>query len=51
MIVETLKQFRNILLGKRLKIYTNHKDLTFKKNADIVLRSRLEFSGGGNKLL
>ena len=26
-IVETLKQFRTILLGKILRIYTNHKNL------------------------
>ena len=27
-IVETLKEFRNILLGQKLKIYTDHKNLT-----------------------
>ena len=29
-IVETLKEFRTILLGQRLKIYTDHKNITFK---------------------
>ena len=37
-IVETLKEFRTILLGKRLKIYTDHKNLTCKNfNTDRVL--------------
>ena len=29
-IVETLKKFRTILLGKRLIIYTDHRNLTYK---------------------
>ena len=27
-IVETLKEFRTILIGKKLRIYTDHKNLT-----------------------
>ena len=29
-IVETLKEFKNILLGQQLRIYTDHKNLTYK---------------------
>ena len=28
-IVETLKEVKNILLGKQIKVYTNHKNLTY----------------------
>ena len=31
-IVETLKEFRIILLGQRLKIYNDHKNLTYKNS-------------------
>ena len=41
-IVETLKEFRNILLGQEIVIYTDHQNLTYKKfNTDRVLRWRL----------
>ena len=41
-MVEILKKFRTILLGERLKIYTDHKILTCKKiNTDRVLQWRL----------
>jgi RNase H-like domain found in reverse transcriptase len=30
-IVETLKDFRNILLGHRIRIFTDHQNLTYKK--------------------
>ena len=41
-IVETLKEFRKIILGQRLRIYTDHKNLTCKHfNTNIVLRWRL----------
>ena len=41
-IVKTLKEFRTILLGQGLKIYTDHKNLTLKNfNTDRVLLRRL----------
>merc|ERR1711994_1048911 len=36
-IVEMLKEFRNILLGQRIKVYTDHKNL----NTNRVMRWRL----------
>jgi len=29
-VVETLKEFKNILLGQQLRVYTDHKKLTYK---------------------
>ena len=41
-IVETLTEFRKIRLGQKLRIYTDHKNLTCKHfNTNIVLRWRL----------
>ena len=41
-IVETLKEFRNILLGQRITVHTDHKNLTFKHfNTERVMRWRL----------
>ena len=41
-IVETLKEFRTILLGQKLRIYTDHQNLTCNNfNTDIVLIWRL----------
>jgi RNase H-like domain found in reverse transcriptase len=41
-IVETLKEFRNILLGQRIKVHTDNENLTYKTfNSDRVMRWRL----------
>ena len=42
-IVETLKEFRNILLGQRIKVHTDHVNLTYKAwfNSKRVMRWRL----------
>ena len=41
-IVETLKEYRNILLGHRIKVYTDHKNLVYKHfNTERVMRWRL----------
>ena len=38
-IVETLKEFRNILLGQQIKVYTDHQNLTYKTfNTERVMR-------------
>jgi hypothetical protein len=41
-IVETLKEFRNILLGQQIKVYTDHKNLTYVNfNVERVMRWQL----------
>ena len=41
-IVETLKEFRSILLGQQIVVHTDHQNLTYKNfNTDRVMRWRL----------
>ena len=41
-IVETLKQFRNILLGQQLEVFTDHMNLTYQTyNSERVMRWHL----------
>jgi hypothetical protein len=38
-IVKTLKEFKNILLGQQIVVYTDHKNLTYKNfNTEHVMR-------------
>ena len=50
-IVETLKEFRNILLGHRIIVHTDHKNLTYKNfNTERVMRWRLVIEEFGPEL-
>ena len=41
-IVVTLKEFRNILLGQQIKVYTDHKNLSYKTfHTERIMRLRL----------
>ena len=41
-IVETLKEYRNILLGQQIEVFTDHKNLVYKTfNTECVMRWRL----------
>ena len=38
----TLKEFRNILLGHQITVYTDHKNITYKSfNTERIMRWRL----------
>ena len=38
-IIETLKEFKNILLGQQIVVYTDHKNLTYKNfNMECIMR-------------
>ena len=51
-IVETLKEFRNILFGHEITVYTDHKNLTCKNyNSDRVMRWRLLIEEYGPNLI
>ena len=51
-IVETLKEFRNILLGQTIKVYTDHVNLTYKTcNSNRVMRWRLLIKEYGPELI
>jgi len=51
-IVETLKEFRNILLGQQIQVYTDHQNLTYKEfNTERVMRWRLLLEEFGPELI
>ena len=50
-IVETLKEYRNILMGHEIEVFTDHKNLVYKNfNTERVMRWRLLIEEFGPKL-
>jgi len=50
-IVETLKEYKNILLGSEIEVFTDHKNLVYKNfNTERVMRWRLLLEEFGPKL-
>ena len=50
-VVAPLKEFRNILLGRRITVYTDHKNLTYNNfNTEHVMRWRLIIEEFGPEL-
>ena len=51
-IVETQKEFRNMILVQQIKVYTDHKNLTYKTfNTERVMRWRLILEENNPKLI
>ena len=51
-IVETLKEFRNILLGQQIQVYIDHKNLTYKAfNTERAMRWRFILEEYGPELI
>ena len=51
-IVETLKEFRNILLGQQIRVFTDHQNLTYKAfNTERVMQWRLLIEEYGPELI
>ena len=49
--METLKEYRNILLGHEIEVFTDHKHLTYKEfNTERVMHWRLLVEEFGPKL-
>jgi len=50
-VVETLKEYRNILLGQQIEVFTDHKNLVYKHfNTERVMRWQLLLEEFGPKL-
>jgi RNase H-like domain found in reverse transcriptase len=50
-IVETLKEYRNILLGQQIEVFTDHKNLVYKTfNTERIMKWRLIIEEFGPKL-